>query len=373
MPLFFKADRATTAQAGRESGLFPPAPDSVRRILVCQLRQIGDVLLAAPAVELLARRYAQAEIHVFTEKKCLPVLENNPYIHAFQVLDRDALPTPLHEYLFYLKTASNAYDIVADFQQLPRCRAMTALSRAPVRLSFTPPWYLRPVYNYSSSPGPAYAAAYKAAVLAPLGIVPQGERPRIYLTDNERSAASELLLSLGLRRKRFISVAACHRYAPRRWPAHHYAALLDMLAEALPDLGFFLTYGPGEEDYARGLRSLCRHRERTALPAGGMSLRLAAACMEQALLQIGNCSAPRHIAVALDVPSLTIIGAGGLGWTFPSPEHTHIHAGLFMSMPCAFCRKNSCSNRLICLEKLTPDLVFPAVMKHLREHCPHRE
>jgi heptosyltransferase-2/heptosyltransferase-3 len=357
-------------QAGKSAGTqFPPAPESVRRVLVCQLRQIGDVLLATPAAELLARHYPQAEIHMFTEKKCLPVLENNPHIHAFHVLDKDALPTPLHEYLFYLKAASLSYDIVADFQQLPRCRAMTALSRAPVRLSFTPPWYLRPVYNYSANPRPAYAAAFKAGILAPLGITPHGERPRIYLTDAERAAASECLAALGLRDKSFISVAASHAHAPRRWPARCYAALLDMLADALPDVDFLLTYGPGEEDYVQDLRSRCRHRERAAVPAGGISLRLAAACMERALLQIGNCSAPRHIAVALGVPSLTVIGAGGLGWTFPSPEHVHIHAGQFTSVPCAFCRKNTCQNGLICLEKLTPDLVFPAVMKHLREHC----
>jgi heptosyltransferase-2/heptosyltransferase-3 len=357
-------------QAGKSAGaLFPPAPESVRRVLVCQLRQIGDVLLATPAAELLSRHYPQAEIHMFTEKKCLPVLENNPHIHAFHVLDKDALSTPLHEYLFYLKAASLSYDIVADFQQLPRCRAMTALSRAPVRLSFTPPWYLRPVYNYSTNPRPAYAAAYKADILAPLGITSHGERPRIYLTEAERAAASECLTTLGLRDKGFISVAASHAHAPRRWPARCYAALLDMLADALPDVDFLLTYGPGEEDYVQDLRARCRHRERVAVPAGGISLRLAATCMERALLQIGNCSAPRHIAVALGVPSLTVIGAGGLGWTFPSPEHVHIHAGQFTSVPCAFCRKNTCENGLICLEKLTPDLVFPAVMKHLREHC----
>jgi heptosyltransferase-2/heptosyltransferase-3 len=359
--------------AGRAGRLFPPPPESVRRVLLCQLRQIGDVLLATPAAELLARHYPQAEIHVFTEKKCLPVLENNPHIHAFQVLDKEALSTPLHEYLFYLKTAALSYDIVADFQQLPRCRAMTALSRAPVRLSYTPPWYLRPVYNYGTTPGPAYAAAYKAAVLAPLGITWRGERPRMYLTEAERAAASELLTAHGLRDKRFIGVAASHAHAPRRWPARCYAALLDMLAEALPGMGFWLTYGPGEEDYVQGLRALCRHRERMAVPAGGMSLRLAAACMERALLQIGNCSAPRHIAVALDVPSLTIVGAGGLGWTFPSPEHAHIHAGLFMRMPCAFCHKNTCTEGLICLEKLTPDLVFPAVLSHLRAYCPQHQ
>lgn len=57
-------------------------PESVRRILVCQLRQIGDVLLTTPSLELLARRYPGAEIHVFTEKKCLPMLQGNPHVHT---------------------------------------------------------------------------------------------------------------------------------------------------------------------------------------------------------------------------------------------------------------------------------------------------
>ena len=46
------ADRPETDGAGPPAIL---APESVRRILVCQLRQIGDVLLATPALELLAR------------------------------------------------------------------------------------------------------------------------------------------------------------------------------------------------------------------------------------------------------------------------------------------------------------------------------
>lgn len=38
------------------------------RILVCQLRQIGDVILSTPCLELLKRRYPESELHVFTEK-----------------------------------------------------------------------------------------------------------------------------------------------------------------------------------------------------------------------------------------------------------------------------------------------------------------
>jgi heptosyltransferase-2/heptosyltransferase-3 len=345
-----------------------PAPQSPRRILVCQLRQIGDVLLSTPAVELLARHYPQAEIHVFTEKKCLPALENNPFISAFLPLDKEVLPTVLHEYLFYHRAVTGKYDLLVDFQQLPRCRAVAALSGAATRISFPPPWYLRPLYTHWHQPAPAYAAAYKAGILEPLGIVWNGERPRLYPRAEERAEAGLLLSALGLEGKRFINVAASHRHAPRRWPARHYAALVDMLAEAEPDLFFFLTHGPGEEDYVRDLQSRCVHSRRVVTHEGPLDLRLIAACMERGRMQIGNCSAPRHMAVALDVPSLTILGASGFGWTFPAPEHIHVHAGQFMPMPCWSCGRNTCEAGLVCLEKLAPDLVFPIALKHLRTY-----
>ena len=54
-----------------------------KRILVCQQRQIGDVLLSTPVFELLKRRVPEAELHLFTEKKCEPLLRHNPFIHAY--------------------------------------------------------------------------------------------------------------------------------------------------------------------------------------------------------------------------------------------------------------------------------------------------
>jgi len=60
----------------------------VQKILICQLRQIGDVLLATPSVELLKKRFPDAEIHFFTENKALPVLQNNPYICKIWAIDK---------------------------------------------------------------------------------------------------------------------------------------------------------------------------------------------------------------------------------------------------------------------------------------------
>ncbi len=349
------------------------APDSVRRILVCQLRQLGDVLLTTPAIELLARHFPKASLHVFTEKKCLPMLENNPHVHKLWPVDKKKLPTLLHEFAFYRKVAAQDFDLLVDFQQLPRCRAVAAFSRARVKLSFPPRWYLRPLYTHWLQPAPAYAAAYKAGILEALGIRWQGERPRLYLRPEERETAQRVLASLGLSQGPFISMDVTHRRATRRWPARHYAALMDMLAREEPELRFFLPFGPGEEKEVRALRELCAAKDRMAVLPSLLSLREVAACMERACLHLGNCSAPRHMAVALEVPTFTILGGSGPGWTFPAPEHRTLQAREVMDMPCQPCNKNTCSTGMPCLEKMTPDVVLPYVLEHLQTFGRRRQ
>lgn len=348
-------------------------PESVRRIMVCQLRQIGDVLLATPSIELLARHYPQAEIHFFTEKKCVPMLENNPRIAKIWAVDKKQLPTLLHELVFYRKAAAGGFDLVVDFQQLPRCRWVVAMSRAKVRLSFPPPWYLRPLYTHWFQPSNAYAGAFKAAVLSPLGITWQGERPRLYLTGAEQTEARSLLAGMGIERKRFISVDATHRHSTRRWPARHYAHLMDMLARQYPDLHFFLSYGPGEEKDVREIASLVSASNRVHIPPAMLSLRQSAACIAEAALQLGNCSSPRHMATALDVPTFTILGSTSSGWTFPSPEHKTVQAKDYMPMPCQPCNANTCDRNRECLEKLLPEMIFPAVCEHLEVWAKTRD
>lgn len=347
-----------------------PPGESVRRILVCQLRQIGDVLLTTPSLELLARAFPLASIHVFTEKKCLPMLENNPHVQTVWLLDKKARPSLWHEALLYRKMAAANYDLAVNFQHLPRCTRAVAFSRAGVRLGSPRAWYNDWIYTHLQKPARnLYAAALKASILAPLGIAWQGERPRLYLSEGERAEADALLLETGLAGKTFLNVDATHRHATRRWPAEHYAALLDMLSEARSDLHFLLSCGPGEERDVQAILERCRHRERLVLPPRPLGLRLMAACMERAAMHLGNCSAPRHIAVAVDLPSFTILGSTSSGWTFPSPEHAHAQAQEMWGLSCQPCNQNTCPEKSIaCLAELTPERILPRVLRHLETY-----
>jgi len=84
-----------------------------------------------------------------------------------------------------------------------------------------------------------------------------------------------------------------------------------------------------------------------------------AAVQSLATLHVGNCSAPRHMAVAVGTPSLTIQGATSVGWLFPSPEHISANK---WPKGCP-CNENSCRmGTRECLLKLSPeDALGPAI------------
>ncbi|MGE4554221.1 MAG: glycosyltransferase family 9 protein, partial [Desulfovibrionaceae bacterium] len=116
-----------------------------RRILACQLRQIGDVIVSTACIELLARRWPEAEIHFLTEAKCAPVLEHNPRLARVWTMDpAKGLPATLGAALALRR---QRFDLLVDFQQLPRTGLAAALSHAPVRLAPGGKWYKRLPYT----------------------------------------------------------------------------------------------------------------------------------------------------------------------------------------------------------------------------------
>jgi heptosyltransferase-3 len=319
-----------------------------KRILVCQLRQIGDVLLATPSIRLLAERFPNAEIHVLTEKKCVPVLENNPCVHTIWPIDRKALKNPFKALTYYAEVGRHGYDLIVDFQQLPRCKWVIRFSGAPVKLSFPPKWYSRSLYTHWGPLVYGYAAKCKAGVLAPLGITWDGEKPELWLLESESFFAEDFIRRHGLTTSPFITVDPSHRRETRRWPARHFAGLIRLIREQHPDLRAVVLYGPGEEALAHEVANLAG--DGALVTDSMLSLREMAAVQGRAVLHLGNCSAPRHFAVAMDTPSLTIHGATGYGWKYPSDEHVSITKDI----DCKWCNRNTCSS-IRCLESLMPE------------------
>lgn len=320
-----------------------------KHILVCQLRQIGDVLLSTPSIRLLNNRFPEAKIDVLTESKCVPILENNPRISKIWPIDKKALKNPLKALAYYAKVGRINHDLIIDFQQLPRCKWVVLFSKAPVKLTYTPPWYNKWTYTNWVDMEYGYAAKCKASVMRPLGIKWDGKRPEIWLKETEKDFANDFIRKNGLTGSPFITVDPSHRRETRRWPSRHFAKLINLMQKHIPTLKAVMLYGPGEKELAQKVAD--QAGEGTLVSENMLSLREMAAVQSMAALHIGNCSAPRHLAVAVDTPSLTIQGATGTGWGFPSDEHV----SATKQLPCWPCNSNKCKiGTKECLEDFTP-------------------
>lgn len=344
---------------------------AVRKILVCQLRQIGDVILSTPAISLLRQRFPNAEIHVMTMKINKQVLSGNPDINRLWLIDRKEHKSLFKQVGFYLAVASERFDIIVDFQQLPRIRNVVALSRffkpesgKQIRLTFTPPWYNRLFYTHTVDMLKGYAAMAKASVLRPLGIEWDGEKPRMFFTGGEMSSARATLADLGVSEDDFlVTVDPSHRRATRRWSAENYGKLAALAAKEHKDLKFIVFYGPDEEEDAARVAKAA-NTPAVIVPEEMFSIRDMAAIIKCADLHIGNCSAPRHIAVAVGTPTLVVLGSTGSAWTFPSPEHSTVAS----KHSCRPCNENTCPKGTnACLKELAPEAVLPDLLSKIRE------
>lgn len=341
--------------------------DTVRpkRILVCQLKQIGDVLLATPTIRLLKKLYPGVSIDFYTLKHCAPILENNPDIDKVWTVDKSL--GLLDTLKFYWQAGRDGYDMIFDCQQLPRITYMLLLSNAPVKFTYTPPWYRKFLYTHWHTVKGPYAARCKASPFIHLfgNDIWDDPRPRLYTTKDEKAWAGAFLKGSGLKNdETLITVDSTHRRASRRWPAEHYGEFIRQAAEKQPDLKFFLLFGPGERDDAKTVLDTSGCPDRCILAENVLSLREMAAVIEKAAFHIGNCSAPSHFAAALDTPSMTIRGATSDAWTCPKGGHEHVIKGL----DCQPCNVNQCpEGHYRCLTELLPETVTKRFLERLAQ------
>jgi len=343
---------------------------SPEKVLLIQLRQIGDVVVTTPAVRALREAWPGAHLTYLTEAPSHQVFADSPRVD--RVLVRPRRAGLMAQLRFIAQLRRERFDVVIDFFSNPSSAQLSWLSGAPRRIGFA----LRGrrwAYTDRVPPlvGPHYAAASRAALLAPLGIRPQSLLPEVFLTDALRAAAREQLAALGVKPGDLL-VALCpiSRRQFRVWPAKHFARLADVLIERY-GAKVLLFWGPGEEPFVNAVRAAMIHNALPDYPVP--TLRGMAALLEQCHLYVGNDNGTRHHAIAVGTPSVTVFGQSHPEhWTPPGDPR---HRGVARDPGC----KDRCSYPRCGLECIR-DVPFEAVEREtesllellLRDGIPDR-
>jgi heptosyltransferase-2 len=148
--------------------------------------------------------------------------------------------------------------------------------------------------------------------------------------------------------------------ASKLWPAEHFATACDRMAV---DLGLrtVLAPGPGEEDVARSIAEQMSASP-LLLTEPVSSLPELAALIQRAALLLSNDTGPRHMAVALGVPAVTVMGP-------TDPRHTeHLmerQRVLREPVDCSPCHLKVCPIDHRCMTRLDPDRAVAAAAELL--------
>ncbi|MFO7870645.1 MAG: glycosyltransferase family 9 protein [Kiritimatiellia bacterium] len=327
--------------------LTPPAPfkpEELESVLFVRLDRIGDMVLTTPMFQAVKNAFPDCTLQVLCAGYGAAVIENNPCIDRILALPDDRKSR--REMLRTLR--GQKPDLVID-PSLDVNPASALLSR---RLSpkYSIGFAVAGKETLHSLPCPAarenkHLTEHHEDLLQRLGCSARGTLPRIYLTDDEKTAAQALIEKHGLKPK--DTIVALHpggHYASQRWFPDRFAAVADALIES-PGVHILIFQGPGDSDDVAKIQKAMRGSPVVMPP---MDFRSFMACLSMCDLLLCNNSGPLHIAAALGVPTVSTMGPTlARRWWPVGPNHIVLRKEL-KCMPCktGTCQSLECMNRV---------------------------
>jgi ADP-heptose:LPS heptosyltransferase len=295
----------------------------LRKILLIQLRRLGDVLMTTPAIRQLHQALPDAELTFLTEAPSEQLLQYNPHLNEVWLLPKQM--TLKESFNFLRQLRQMRFDCVIDFFGNPRSAFVGRLSGAPTRIGFD---FRGRSWLYTNAipllSGAGYAATHKLQLLEALGLPVDTTDllPEFPISAKERVFATDLLEQLGVQPEdKVVTISPVSRQPYKRWALENFAQLADWLIERYA-VRILFVYGPGEQIFVDEVRSKM-HRE-ALQNYNSPNLAQTRAIFERVILHVGNDNGPRHFAVAADIPTVAIFGRPlAINWT-PTNQSKHL-------------------------------------------------
>jgi ADP-heptose:LPS heptosyltransferase len=327
------------------------------RVLFIQTRRIGDVLFATPALRTVAERFPTAKLDFVVERPCDEALWGNPHVDRLLLAPQTKSVRAFLRFIRLLR--EKRYDWVIDFFSNPRSAQIAFLSGACARVGldrFGRRWaYTHRIIEEENDLN-GYAVDWRLAVLERMGVPVQGRELEIYADTMEPQEVERVNVALApiAGHKPIVAVATGTINPAKLYPPELVAEVISGLLRE--NFAVIVTAGPGERPLTEQALALVKQPIPVLYDARVPTL---AALYRRVHLYLGPDSAPKHIAVACGLPTVTFFGPGRpSNWNDPqNPRNVVIAA------PCDIrpnCTTEECVRRG-CLKKIAPAELVRAV------------
>jgi heptosyltransferase-2 len=188
------------------------------------------------------------------------------------------------------------------------------------------------------------------------------ESPRLELTTTaaDERAVADAWQRLGLGAGRpIVALNSSGAFgAAKLWPLEYFVALARSIVQSLTH-DVLVICGPQERELARTITAKSASPRVVSLADEPLGLGLTKAALRRCRLLVTTDSGPRHLAAALNVPTVSLFGPTHRAWS----ENYHPRAiDLQRSVPCGPCQQRVCPlGHHRCMRELTVAEVLGAV------------
>ncbi|MGA1875201.1 MAG: lipopolysaccharide heptosyltransferase II [bacterium] len=350
-----------------------PSSAKIRRILVIQLFAMGDLLLSLPLLKGLRSDYPDTEIDFWIVKNWRELEPLLPYVNRIITTDsRDFMRT----FLVIRSLRKRRYDLAFILYPVVIGSWLAFLAGAKYRIGYTRDFDDREFLHKADSfllthPVPLgntviHDTQRYLALGRHLGLPCTWEAPFLYIPSSANSYINQFLQQRkrGIQTRYLIGINPNASWLGKRWPDHKFAALADLLIKNLKAEVIFFG-SKSEKEYVDSVISRMASKPLSA--AGRTSLVEMAALIRCCSLFISNDSGPMHMACALDVPTLAIMGPTRVEMFRPWATQAELMQSNLPCTPCQYENTDHCRH-FSCIRSISVSSVYRASIKMIQYH-----
>lgn len=354
----------------------------MKKFLIINPFGIGDVLFTTLILRAIKDNQPDSFIGYWCNERVADILKNNPRIDKLFALSRGDLKRVYHKsmakgvYKFLnlvYEIKREGFDVSLDVSLDHRYGLISKLSGIKKRIGFN---YKRrglfltdkiDITGYQDK----HIVEYYLELLKLLNISAQDNRLELFIPEEDKKTADNLLKSIGIRNGDLVVGIAAGAGASwgedaaiKHWPAIKYAQLADNL---INDLNAKILLLGDECDRVIADTIVNKMNKKPIDLVGKTRLEELAAIINCLNILITNDGGPLHIAVALHKKTLSFFGPVDPLVYGPYPPDGNRHFVLNRTLNCAPCYKgfhlNPCLRNKECLEKIEVKDALEAVKK----------
>ena len=277
------------------------------KILLIQLRRLGDLILTTPAISALREHLPAAQIALAVSGESAPLLPAIEGLRQTFLTKRG-----VRDLSAWMEIRRAGFDCVVDFTRNDRSAWLTFLSGAPQRIVSGRLKVKSKIrarfYNefVDCAMKQMHTADYYLALLQPLGISATANDPLLEPPAAAQQRASSIIADQ-IRDQPFALFHPGSARVEKFWEPERWAAIIEFAAS---QLGLFPVLSGGGTELERAHLTAIREKLHTTVLdlSGQLDLLSLAALIEYARLLVTVDSAPMHLASAAGTPQVILFG-----------------------------------------------------------------